>query len=98
MGKKHKIYQGHNADMDYNVPTAKSSERTFRATSFKPNENEFYELLNSAFKSKLFRLIQAYLNQDGSKSRNDKLKDVEQKRRKAPLGNFEALDDKYGAY
>ncbi|CAO3665098.1 unnamed protein product [Rhizopus stolonifer] len=34
----------------------------------------------------------------GSKSKNDNLKDVEQKRRKVPPGTFEALDDQYSAY
>ncbi|CAO3699391.1 unnamed protein product [Rhizopus stolonifer] len=98
MGKKRKRYQDHTAGMDYNLPTPKSSGRTSRATSFKPNENEFRGLLNSAFKSRLSRLIQAYLKQDDSKSKNDNLKDVEQKRRKVPPGTFEALDDQYGTY
>ncbi|CAO3676957.1 unnamed protein product [Rhizopus stolonifer] len=98
MGKKRKRYQGHTADMDYNLPTSKSSRIISRATGFKPNENEFRELLNSVFKSRLSRLIQAYLKQDDSKSKNDNLKDVEQKRRKIPPGTFEALDDQYDAY
>ncbi|CAO3681681.1 unnamed protein product [Rhizopus stolonifer] len=98
MGKKRKRYQDHTAGMDYNLPTPKSSGRASRATSFKPNENEFRGLLNSAFKSRLSRLIQAYLKQDGSKSKNDNLKDVKQKRRKVPPGTFGALDDQYSAY
>ncbi|CAO3686699.1 unnamed protein product [Rhizopus stolonifer] len=92
MGKKRKRYQDHTAGMDYNLPTPKSSRRTSRATSFKPNENGFRGLLNSAFKSRLSRLIQAYLKQDSSKIKNDNLKDVEQKR------TFEALDNQYSAY
>ncbi|CAO3688218.1 unnamed protein product [Rhizopus stolonifer] len=98
MGKKRKRYQGYTADIDYNLPTPKSSRIISRATSFKPNENEFRGLLSSAFKSRLSRLMQAYLKQDSSKSKNDNLKDVEQKRRKVPPGTFEALDDQYGAY
>ncbi|KAG1471083.1 hypothetical protein G6F56_002323 [Rhizopus delemar] len=80
------------------LSTTKTSGRTSRATRFKPNENEFRELFNNAFKSRISRLIQAYLKQGGSKSKNDNVKDVEQKRRKVPPGTFEALDDQYGAY
>ncbi|KAG1446000.1 hypothetical protein G6F56_009718 [Rhizopus delemar] len=98
MSKKRKRNQDHIASIDYNLPTTKTSGRTSRATSFKPNENELRELLNNAFKSRLSRLIQTYLKQGDSKSKNENLKTVEQKRRKVPPGTFEALGDQYGAY
>ncbi|KAG1435272.1 hypothetical protein G6F56_014029 [Rhizopus delemar] len=82
MSKKRKRCQDHTASMEYNLPTPKTSGRTSRATSLKPNENEFRELLNNAFKSRLSSFIQAHLKQGGSKSKNDNVKDVEQKRRK----------------
>ncbi|KAG1467631.1 hypothetical protein G6F56_004303 [Rhizopus delemar] len=92
------IYEDHTSGMDYNLLTPKGSGKISRSTSFKPNENESREILNSAFKSRLPRLMQAYLKQGGSKSKNDNVKDVEQRRRKVPPGTFEALDDQYGAY